>query len=334
MPVPAGANLCWAYGTALDSIGAAADPTTLFPEEELLAVEASGPLSGRRPRSAGLLQALSYGPWLEAGCCIEAIIPATYVEGPLWGIADGFGIPASVFGGWGFSSGRSAERRRRKALKAKRKAERKAERDQRKLRRLALAGGGAPNGATARELAEVLRESVADGGEDMETKEGEGSASHPDDEETPGDVGQPQDVVEESDVPVGTLISDSNGQPLLVKVQSRQAAAPSPAGYGGSSELPSFSVWRNIPLHAAVLDGRLKTVVRSAEAEGGRSADDVAIIHRAAETGGLMVTNDLYREHRRARKAAGAKRRPRRVGYEFIPDGLQLTFHPQSLGHQ
>ena len=329
-----GANICWAYGNALRCIGADMDPEELFPPEEVLAVtEAGATMRGRRPCSKGLLMALEHGPWAAAGKSVEAIIPSSYVEGPLWGLADGFGVPAAVFGGWGFSSGRDSERKRKKAAKAKRKAERKSQRTWRmaqRARKLLKEGGGASGGGIAgREILEALADMDepagamsgdgddvseggarrVDGGED----EGEGLPVLPDDDgETLGD-GSSSSC---SDAPVGTVICSAAGEPLLQKVSS------------GDETEDGFSVWRNIPLHEAVRDRRLTMVERSAEAEGGRAADDIAILRRAAETGGLIVSNDLFRDHRGALRrlqrssasaADGTKARARRrVGYEFV----------------
>ena len=338
-PVNAGANICWAYGNALRCIGADMDPEELFPPEEVLAVTTAGAaMQGRRPCSKGLLMALEHGPWAAAGKSVEAIIPSSYVEGPLWGLADGFGIPAAVFGGWGFSSGRDSERKRKKAAKAKRKAQRKSQRTWRmaqKARELLKEGSGASRGGVAgREILEALADmdepaavemsgDCGDGEEDGAIKRvddladgGEGlPLLNGDDAEAPADGG-----ISCSDAPVGTVILGASGEPLLQKITS------------GDETEDGFSIWRNIPLHAAMHDRKLTMVERSAEAEGGRAADDIAILRRAAETAGTIVSNDLFRDHRGALKrlqrsstssAADNKARARRrVGYDFVKDSL------------
>lgn len=339
--LPSGANICWAYGHALHILGASGDPAAGFPESEVSAVAPdAGNLRGRRPRSAGLLLALDYGPWIAAGHTVEAIIPTSYVEGPLWGLADGFGIPANVFGGWGFSSGRAASRKRRKAMKLANKAKRKADRAAEKTRRVALASkerqrrhgttsGGPGSGVFGRELCDVFDEVAAADENSLseeETKDaghataGEGPPLEIEADESPAGEECGGDFDNES-VPVGTFVLDTSGEALLVKL--RQA----PRGGG-------FSTWRNLPLHTALLDGRLMTVDRTEKVEGGRSADDWAILSRAAQTQGMVVSNDRYREHRRMFRYAPGQR-VLRVGYEFLQEaetsegrGLELKFHP------
>ena len=98
----------------------------VFPADELARVKHTGGPRTRRPRAMGLFEALTHAEWHDAGFEVRAVLPRSYYEGPLWGIADGMGLrPEAVLGFKG--RGKLSKRKFQKALSRRERRRKKQE---------------------------------------------------------------------------------------------------------------------------------------------------------------------------------------------------------------
>lgn len=318
----------------------------VFPDDELARVKHTGGPRTRRPRAMGLVKALEHSNWKEAGFEVSAVLPRSYYEGPLWGIADGMGLrPEAVLGEKG--RGKLSKRKFQKLLSRREKRRKKqAARHKRALdqvnmnatvARLEQEGGLVGDSALVASAAEAASSPSSS----SSTSRGFGGFGTPPQSRKQrraearalarGETIDREEVVQEEGVvvtPAQDLVSvadralDANGtsaaDATVADADDEDAWEARTINHAVTGE-PMLEevrphVWRNLLLHHFVEEGRIQLVNRIHRAD-----DDVQLLYLARHAddgrGAYVVSNDRYRDHRASLKS-GLK--GRRVGYQWM----------------